>query len=464
MKRRYIMVSDLHLFDNEHHADLWKEYKESKYNCDDDFSYTLQSYADETASDYELVLILNGDIIDFDLISIVPTDPPFPVSKAERRHGLNPTEEKSLWKLKVALRDHPVFLQSLARVLHRGGKIIYTIGNHDPEMHFSSLQAYFKKEVTRAGRTLGITVDGASIHFESWFYYVPGEVYVCHGQQYDYFNAFKYILDPVIHEMDPPEIAVPMGNLSNRLLMSQMGFFSPFNHNFLLGFGAYIKHWFNHYAFSKDRSLIFSWLLGSVAVLRTLFRRKRVQQTMNPESYRSKLIARANSDGLTLEQIQSLDGLKRTPIADKVFSMLHTFWLDRLLGIVLILKGTLILWFSNAPIWAKIMFPFFVFPVLFAIYERLVQGESLHIVDRRIRDDARRIATLLPVQVVVFGHTHRPEVIPLMSGVSYANTGTWAPVMKDVAGGTLKPGYRNTLVVEFDDGELTKLRLESQVE
>jgi len=120
MGNRYLVLSDLHLCDVEDHDDGWKAYKSARYRVDDELSALLADTADRfEAENHEpgtgLTLILNGDIVDFDLVVAVPDDAPFRVSSHERKRGLIPTAEKSAWKLEWVLKDHPVFIEALAR-------------------------------------------------------------------------------------------------------------------------------------------------------------------------------------------------------------------------------------------------------------------------------------------------------------------------------------------------------------
>lgn len=57
------------------------------------------------------------------------------------------------------------------------------------------------------------------------------------------------------------------------------------------------------------------------------------------------------------------------------------------------------------------------------------------------------------MRVVTFGHTHKPRVIPLDGGLSFVDTGTWAPIMRKLEDDRLVPGYRNYLVADFTTDE-----------
>ena len=137
---RYLVVSDLHLCDVEEHADGWKAYKSGLHRFDPEFERLVLRALDGLPPGATFTLLLNGDILDFDLVCAVPDDPPWPVSRSERLSGMDPTGPKSAWKCQRVLDHHPVFVQTLARVLCRGHEVVVVMGNHDREFHFDEVR------------------------------------------------------------------------------------------------------------------------------------------------------------------------------------------------------------------------------------------------------------------------------------------------------------------------------------
>ena len=196
MGNRYLVVSDLHLCDVEDHADGWKRYKSAAFVFDGQIAALVETF--RTAGDGEPTLVLNGDIFDFDLVAAVPDDPPFPVSRAERWRGLDATAEKSVWKLERVLAHHPRFVATLAQFAAHGHRIVYVLGNHDRELHFPEVRAALERAVRAAAGLEGAEPARPLIQIEEWFYYVSGELYAEHGQQYDYYSSFRHLLAPVV--------------------------------------------------------------------------------------------------------------------------------------------------------------------------------------------------------------------------------------------------------------------------
>jgi UDP-2,3-diacylglucosamine pyrophosphatase LpxH len=442
MGRRYLVVSDLHLCDVEDHPDGWKRYKRSEYVYDDEFAALLDDFVGAGGDD--LTVVLNGDVFDFDLVAAVPDDPPFPVSRAERRRGLDATPAKSRWKLERVLVHHPRFVAALASFLARGHQVVYVLGNHDRELHFPEVRAALERALEEAGAAPA----GAPprLRIEEWFYYVPGEIYAEHGHQYDYYNSFRHLLAPVVEVGGERVLAVPMGNLSNRYLLSRMGFFNPHASDYILNVFRYAAHWFRHYAWSR-RSLVIPWFWGSLVVMAQLLNLKR-KLLPTPAAQTAGLAETARRYALPAETIAALWGLRRPPITERFFRIARELWIDRLLMAVLMMGGTIALALVPIPLWIKLMVPLSGFPLLYFIYEQLARGETIFSIEKRLPGYARRVAALLPTQVVTFGHTHVPRLIPLDAAAVYVDTGTWAPITQPPDDARLAPGYHNYLVVE----------------
>lgn len=450
MARAYFVVSDLHLCDVEDHADGWKAYKSARFVFDRELAAALEErLADGDPAD-ERTVVLNGDIIDFDLVTAAPDEPPWPVSRVERRRGMDPTESKSVWKLQRVLEHHPEFVAMLVRMLGAGHRVVYVMGNHDRELHFEGVRRAFCEALAARAQAEGVTIDIERMTFEPWFFYVPGEIYAEHGQQYDYYTSFRYILAPTLPDHRELRLALPMGNLSNRELMSEMGFFNPHASNYILNVYRYFTHWLRHYAFSR-RNIATRWFFGSLVVMLQLLRNKGVL-TRHPPDHDRLLRELAQRIDMEPSTVRALDRLKRQPITNRWYRVIREFWIDRLIVAGLMAGGTIVLALAPVPLWVKLMVPLSSFPLLFAIYEWFAHGETIFSAEHQASEYARAISKLVSTPVVTFGHSHTPLTVPIEPGVTYVNTGTWAPVWAQDERHELVPGLRNVLVVRCEDG------------
>ena len=449
MADRYLIVSDLHLCDVEEHDDGWKAYKSARFLFDDELAALIGRFVAEGGGSAELCLILNGDVFDFDMVTAVPQDADWPVRPSEKRRGLDPTRGKSAWKLGYILDHHAVLVRALADFLARGHRVVYVLGNHDRELHFEEVREVFLDALRAAAAEAGRPFEPSRLTVEPWFFVVPGEVYVEHGQQYDYYTSFRHLLAPEVLVQHERMIALPMGNLSNRYLLTLMGHFNPFAADFILNVFAYATHWLRHYAFTK-RSLFLPWLVGSIVVMGKLLRmRKLFQRAPDVGPLLDETAARY---GLTRETVDALHALQRPPITGRFFRVVRELWIDRLLLATVLVGGTIALALAPIPLWIKLMVPLSSFPLLFFVYEWLARGETIFTIEERLPKVARRIAALVDVKVVTFGHTHVPRMVPLGRDLSYVDTGTWAPIMEPDDPGKLRSGFRNYLLVALDGG------------
>jgi UDP-2,3-diacylglucosamine pyrophosphatase LpxH len=448
---RYLIVSDLHLCDVEDHADGWKAYKSARFVFDDELAERVARFVERAASGDRSTLLLNGDVFDFDLVTATPAKPPWPVTRNERRRGLAPTAAKSAWKLGHILGHHPGFVRMLARFTAAGHRLVYVLGNHDRELHFPEVRAVLLEALRAAAETEGLRLPAEPIRFEDWFFYEPGLLYAEHGQQYDLYTSYPWILAPTYPRRGGEQLTIPMGNLSNRYLMSGMGYFNPHATDYILNLYAYLAHWVRYYAFSKY-SLAWNWLRGSITVVRTLLRVKR-KNLRRPADYPERRRAVAERQGVAPDCVRRLEQLARPPITTRVFRIFREFWLDRLLLFGAMVLGTVTLALLPLPLWVQVMVPLTGFPLLFFVYELLAHGETVHAVESRLPSFARQIVEVLPARVVVFGHTHQPRMLPLGRGVTFVDSGTWAPIWDKGPERRLTAGYRNWVEVRSEGEE-----------
>ncbi|PKN56046.1 MAG: hypothetical protein CVU56_18115 [Deltaproteobacteria bacterium HGW-Deltaproteobacteria-14] len=421
---RYLVVSDLHLADIEDHADGWKRHKSSAWIYDDEFDRMVAAFEADGDPDDRLTLILNGDIFDFDLVTAVPDPAPWPVGPLEHEYGLAATAPKSAWKLERMLADHPRWIATLGRLCRDGHRVVLVIGNHDRELWFPAVTRVF---VDAVSAVVGHAVPADRLYVEPWFFYVPGEIYVEHGHQYDYYSSFRYNLEPVYEMRGEQHLALTTGNLSNRFMLGNIGYFNPHATDFILSLVGYVKHWFRYYAFTR-RWLMLTWFLGSVRSLAGLLNIRGRLKRNPPRDYDRHLDATAERYDIDPDTVRALYALRREPITKRAFKIFREFWLDRLTLAVLMVLGTVTLLVAPVPVWLKVMVPLTGFPLLWFIYQWLAGNDNALTLEQKTHTYAHAIASLVPVRAIVFGHTHVPNQIPLSRDVTFANSGTWAPI------------------------------------
>jgi len=410
----------------------------------------VQSFLDRLAPDDTFTFVLNGDIFDFDLVTAVPASPAFAVRPTERRYGLDATAAKSAWKLDRILDDHQGFVDLLARLIAAGHRVVVTIGNHDRELCFPEVAAVLRDRIIAGAASLPTTTPPSSeavsalLVIEPWFFCIPGEIYVEHGHQYDFYSSFQYNLEPLVTLHGEPSIALSTGNLSNRYLLSNIGFFNPHATDFILSGFGYLRHWLRHYAFTR-RMLILTWFIGSIRALVALLKIRSRLKLHPPRDYERHVHAAGLRYGLAPGLAERLHAMACEPITSRFHKIVREFWVDRVLLSLTLTGATVAIALSGATLWVKLVVPLAIFPLVWLLYAWLAGTNNALTNEYRAHIYARGIAALVPVKAVVFGHTHAAATEPLSRDTTLANSGTWAPSW--TRDGHPVPGLRNYVLV-----------------
>src|SRR6266478_6128441 len=154
-------------------------------------------------------LILNGDIVDFVVITLVPKEPvSFEISTEERALGLAPTEPKCVWKLRRTAERHPTVFDAFARFVHRGNSLHIIRGNHDSEWRWPAVQEEFRRILAERSGAPRRKIDRL-VEFHDWFYLEPGFFYAEHGHAHDHYSVQT---DFFSAHNDDTEIALPLSS------------------------------------------------------------------------------------------------------------------------------------------------------------------------------------------------------------------------------------------------------------
>src|SRR5436189_5877744 len=154
-------------------------------------------------------LILNGDIVDFVAITLVPKEVvPFEISPEERFLGLAPTEPKCVWKLRRTAERHPAVFDALARFVQKGNSVHIIRGNHDSEWRWPAVQEEFRRILAERSGVPRRRID-RRVEFHDWFYLEPGFFYAEHGHAHDHYSVQS---DFFSAHNDDAEIELPLSS------------------------------------------------------------------------------------------------------------------------------------------------------------------------------------------------------------------------------------------------------------
>lgn len=423
-----VIVSDLHLTEEQkpgRRGPLWKRYKTREHFIDESFARWLDRLA--TTVDGPIELVLTGDIFDFDAVTSIPTNGDFDVSWLERKRGLAPTQEKSLYKADVIIRDHAVWMGALRHFLASGNQIVFVIGNHDLELHWEVVQERLCQALDphRAHHD--------RIRFCEWCYVSENDTLIEHGNQYDAYCVCSDPIWPTIEKHGRIFLRLPFGNIASRLMLNGMGLFNPHvESSFVMTFKEYVAFFFKH-MLRVQPLLFWTWFWSAGATLVRSLGDGLRPSVKNPLRFASRVDEMAQRSKVPASTLLALRQLHVHPAIHNPLKILRELWLDRAFMVGAVLYGSfqlVLLINAIVPIhlvWTFALLALFLPTVVF--YARSVQSD-VYAVQKVSFDRIPIAAEIAGVRRVVHGHTHR-ELHTMIDEVEHLNTGTWSPAFRD---------------------------------
>jgi UDP-2,3-diacylglucosamine pyrophosphatase LpxH len=469
--RELVVVSDLHL-GRGFNAGTKRWHGLEAFFHDEDFrAFCEWLCRDAAARGAPLSLILNGDILD--LLRIEPEAPPDGASGIERRFGPAVTPAVAARMVQDILRGHPAFADALAIVVAAGHEVVVLPGNHDLELQWEPVQDELRRAIEERLDARGVPRDALQrLRFESWFFHERGRIWIEHGCQYDPENAFRFPLRRRL-AASPQIVAVterdmPLGNFFQKYLYNAFGSIA-----FIVPSSRANYRYFRFLLANRPRLLVSvarSHGRFLVQLLRRLARAPAVAwQRDAEECHAADLGEIAERSGLG-ERLYRIDALKFVGAdAARAAGGLVRQAAKLAAGTALVAVAAMLVWASawravDALIvgfgWKTLLslalylaFGAVGVAALIAAALRMPADEP----PRPLAAAAERIASILDVPLVTFGHTHEETVVPMRAAgrsAWYFNTGTWIAVF---AYDVLMPRERvqyTFLRVRGHDGEL----------
>ncbi len=424
------IASDIHLADAEPvdaTRPFWKAFKRAENFVDEDFIRFLR-YVDSEATE-PVELILNGDIFDFDAVTVLPHKAPYPtrVSWLERIRGLNSEEWKSLFKMGRIIADHQEWFAALSDFVRKGHRLVFVVGNHDLELLWPRVQ-----DLIREALHLDAECQ-ERVLFCEWFYLSGGDAYVSHGHQYDPYCTARNPIDPLIQDVGAPRVRIPFGDLAQRIMLNGMGYFNPHaTANFIMSARQYLV-FFLRYMIRTQPLLLWTWFWSAMTTALIALWEHLRPPLRDPLSVDDKVRQAAERAQARPSMVRKLSALHVPSACTDPFKIIRELWLDRgLLFLLICYLGFQIIAVFNfiwplSPWWALALaamcFPLFLmysFRVSSAVFvERLLDEER-----------ATLIKEITGVRYAVFGHTHKPGETAI-GPLRYVNSGFWSPAFAE---------------------------------
>ncbi|HYS11602.1 MAG TPA: metallophosphoesterase [Myxococcales bacterium] len=399
-------------------------------------------------------LILNGDIVDFVAITLVPTAPaPFEISAEERALGLAPTESKCVWKLRRTAERHPAVFDALARFVHRGNSVHIIRGNHDSEWRWPAVQQEFRRILAERSGAPRRKVDRL-VEFHDWFYLEPGFFYAEHGHAHDHYSVQS---DFFSAHTDDAEIQLPLSSKVLRYFVNryteQVEVADDVDTWGLRQYLDWVLKAGNPLRVAADYfvmvfRVIYPVVRQSLRISRAFARAadKALGSRVDRNAHARQLLNRFQG---TEKQAHQLAEIASRPAEQSLFDSMQLFYLDRMLLAIASLAAAWTLSYAVHGFWAK-GGALTCVGILFAALNALLGKRRRTDAHPMLQAAARRVAQIFDVKYIVMGHSHRAVEEVVGHGARYFNLGSWTP-------GRTTEGFPH-LVVTGGSAELRRWR------
>ncbi len=425
-----IVISDLHLSDG-YDETTGKYSRNEDFFFDEEFQRFLEHLQQEPPKKH---LIINGDMFDFlqvdpNLKKFRGTGSPFILSKNEKNYGLGTEKHKTVWKLGEIAKGHELFFEALASFISGGNRLSIISGNHDIELYWEEVQDEFRKLIV-ASKPGGVTRQQVrdNINFYPWFYYDEKyKAYIEHGNQYDKFNSFEYFLYPHL-EHESEQVWLPFGSYFVRYFFNKLETVHPFADN-IKPISKYAQ-----WAWSKDKLGLLKVIWKHIRMMFGIFKKRKEFSHIDKEKLNEEnegKLQRLKQNKPHFNNIDEIYHLMATPLTSGRLSILFFFAGTIFFVITVVALATLIIirFFYALPSWTFLSaLGFLLVPLFKRIYFKYFHKgffEKNMTKIQKIKDN------LSNVRIIVFGHTHDPDIRNVDNKFWYVNTGTWTTVFSE---------------------------------
>ena len=470
----YLVISDLHMTSG-------RDPVSGRWSPTEDFFWDeeFREFLAHHSRRGPCTLIINGDMFDFLQVLVLPTEDEaaaYGIRKDDIQptYGLRCSEAASIFQADKMIDGHPLFFDALSGFLARGHQIRIIKGNHDVQLFWERVQ---DRIVGRLEAMLPNAKRGSvrqNLQFLPWFFYVPGLLFVEHGNQYEAATSFRNFLNPVL-PFDFPgtgrQVELDLASFLVRYVTNRMEVFDPLTDN-IRPLTKYLQ------VFLRRHPLIFLSTAGTAGNYlwkafaksaeqahqkrRGLYRQidERNEERLREEAERFSGGDRRKAEWLG-RQLRALDAMKAVP----ALSLGPVKFLTESLGSPFRLAAALLPLYAITYIpavtgwaraflqkwepsaWKEVMdgllllrVPQILLAVLFVLGAVRIRAWQMR--DRKkkrsaegtavaLRKVAGWVTALFETRYVVFGHSHCEDLLGLRNGSSYFNTGTWIGVFSD---------------------------------
>jgi UDP-2,3-diacylglucosamine pyrophosphatase LpxH len=432
LDKNILVISDLHLGEDLRPGGTNLSYLRHLATLERELEKFLAHYTAHRLDGRPWRLVVNGDMVDFMSVMILPEDKAEEGDDEEDRlYGLGFGERQSQKKMERVIARHSGVFKRLAEFVAAGNDLVIVVGNHDVEFHYPSVQRTLVEWLS--GLSLGIGADDAArgefaarISFCPWFYYKEDLIYIEHGHQYDEYCSFDYLLHPVESSTrrdlnKKSRIALSVAHAGMRYFANQIPDYDPHT----------AEHWgfvdYMRWAWAQGlRGAVRLAYFYGIFVWRVveLWYALRGVDSERRELHHTRLRELSAHWQMSEDKLLALDSLRREPVTRRFWKLLAALFIDRmLLGITALVTAGVLVGHLHG-VWKAVGALATV--VAFACVNQALNHIRLESSATKLRTATNLIQGLVCAPLIVFGHSHTPEKVPLKNGATYYNTGTWA--------------------------------------
>jgi UDP-2,3-diacylglucosamine pyrophosphatase LpxH len=427
LDKNILVISDLHLGEDLRPGAANVSYLRHLIRLERELESFLAYYTQHRLDDKPWQLVINGDMVDFMSVMILPEEGD--EDPEDKLYGLGFGERQSQKKLERVIARHQGVFGSLAEFVRAGNELVIVTGNHDVEFNYPSVRKTLVEWLCGLACGVGAADEAREafsrrIQFCPWFFYRENLIYIEHGHQYDEYCSFDYLLHPVAEKGgQKSRLALSVAHMGMRYFANQLPEYDPHTAE-SWGFFDYVKWaWAQGLRGAIRLCYFYGLLVWRLVELWYALIDRRVDSERRTV-HQQRLRALGQEYQIAEEKVFALDALRRIPAHRRLGRLLAALFIDRLLlGVAALVAGGVCV--AKLHGWQRAWVPALIL-LAAAVANEALNRMRLESPSKRLRDAPRFIKELIRAPFIVFGHSHEPEQVALEGGSVYFNTGTWA--------------------------------------
>lgn len=469
---RFLVVSDFHMTSGKNHSSgVWSPTED--FFWDNEFRDFLTHYSAAGST----TLIINGDLFDFLKVLVFPTPEEMKsygisADDINLTYGLRCSEVTGTFQIDKIVDGHLVFFRALVDFMVAGNSVVVLKGNHDIQLYWEAVRERVYTRLEGLLPPAKAMIVRERLSFLPWCYYVPGLLFVEHGNQYEYTTSFRNFLNPEL-PIDYPgtgkQIELDLSGFLVRYVLNRLKPIDPLSDSIRPQSKYFQMFWNAHpFLFVTTIGTTLRYILKAFTKARELTAgsagakyRRIVDENSSLISKEAMRFSGGNGGGAVLleNKFRLFDARKAEPVLTSgAWRFLWTEARTPLAALLVVLPLYALSFIPNFNGWADeaisawdasfwksallaliaLKVPQMAAVVLLGILLILIYGRirkkhrgaptgNLDIT-LKVRADASFIAQQLGVRFVTFGHTHYADVFRCSDQSWYFNTGTWMTI------------------------------------